>query len=188
MAFWKMAGLEVTPTIPSSIIPSSPPFFMSSRESSSTQGACPNSCILRKRSFTSTSLWGPSRGPVAQPLSSVYTRPAWRYGEPRTTLSPRTSRSRRRRRPVRGDLPLWVVDQTHDRTRAPKREQGLYERPGSEKRRSFPRRVYLRSLLRLYPPRRGCCSGFALRARGPLRRQERRCPPSHRAARGTGRC
>src|SRR5215212_1683503 len=68
MAFWKMAGLEVIPTIPSSIIRSSPPFFMSSRESSSTQGACPSSCIFRKRSFTSSSLWARSYVP------SVYTR------------------------------------------------------------------------------------------------------------------
>src|SRR5215207_8015501 len=68
MAFWKMAGLEVAPRIPSSIIRWSSPFFMSSRESSSTQGDCPSSCIFRKRSFTSTSLWGrePSCGPSRQ--------------------------------------------------------------------------------------------------------------------------
>src|SRR5215203_1349108 len=68
MAFWKMAGLEVAPRIPSSIIRWSSPFFMSSRESSSTQGDCPSSCIFRKRSFTSTSLWGqePPCGPSRQ--------------------------------------------------------------------------------------------------------------------------
>src|SRR5215218_10689516 len=68
MAFWKIAGLEVTPTIPSSIIRPSSPLFMSSREISSTQGACPSSCIFCKRSFTSTSLWArePSCGPSRQ--------------------------------------------------------------------------------------------------------------------------
>src|ERR671916_1713376 len=81
MAFWKMAGLEVMPTIPSSIIRCSPPFCMSSRESSSTQGACPSSCIFRKRSFTSTSLCDPPLGASHEPFPSVYTRPARRYGE-----------------------------------------------------------------------------------------------------------
>ena len=67
MAFWKMAGFEVTPTMPSSIIRSRPPFCMSSRESSSTQGACPSSRIFSKRSFTRVLLT------VARPVLSVYT-------------------------------------------------------------------------------------------------------------------
>src|SRR5918993_2957741 len=62
MAFWKIAGLEVTPAIPSSIIRRRPPFFMSSRESSSTQGACPSSRILAKRSFTCRLLTKSLRG------------------------------------------------------------------------------------------------------------------------------
>src|SRR3712207_7724491 len=74
MAFWKMAGLEVMPTIPSSIIRLRPPFCMSSRESSSTQGACPSSCIFRKRSFTCNLLVRPtSKVPVARLRSEEHT-------------------------------------------------------------------------------------------------------------------
>src|SRR5215210_361238 len=71
MAFWKMAGFEVTPTIPSSIIFWSPPFSMSSRESSSTQGACPSSRILAKRSFTCSLLSEPfcRDGSASRPFS-----------------------------------------------------------------------------------------------------------------------
>src|SRR5215208_4187734 len=63
-----MAGLEVTPTMPSSIMRRRPPFFMSSRESSSTQGACPSSRILAKRSFICCLLTEPNTRTVCIPF------------------------------------------------------------------------------------------------------------------------
>src|SRR3712207_6402114 len=55
MACWKMVGFEVTPSTPSSIIRWRFPFWMSSRESESTQTLCPISCSLFSRSFSGTS-------------------------------------------------------------------------------------------------------------------------------------
>src|SRR5918994_5730147 len=112
MAFWKMAGLEVMQTLPLSIFREPPPLCMSSRESSSTQGACPSSCILRKRSFTSTSLCGPYR----------QSTPAWQTREPWSCHQ------------MRGDLPLWVLDQTPQTALAqtPNREPGLRRDPATE--------------------------------------------------------
>src|SRR3712207_2742174 len=54
MACWKMVGFEVTPSTPSSIIRCRFPFWMSSRESESTQTLCPISCSFFSRSFTAT--------------------------------------------------------------------------------------------------------------------------------------
>src|SRR5688572_13431562 len=52
MACWKMVGFEVTPSTPSSIIRWRFPFWMSSRESESTQTLCPISRSFFSRSFT----------------------------------------------------------------------------------------------------------------------------------------
>src|SRR3712207_5663737 len=54
MACWKMVGFEVTPSTPSSNIRCRFPFWMSSRESESTQTLCPISCSFFSRSFTAT--------------------------------------------------------------------------------------------------------------------------------------
>src|SRR5215218_5875811 len=99
MAFWKMAGFEVTPTIPSSIIFWSPPFSMSSRGSSSTQGACPSSRILAKRSFTCSLLSEPFARTAVHPAISVYT-PAPRGMRPERCA------------PVKSSLPSRVIVQT----------------------------------------------------------------------------
>src|SRR4028119_2205564 len=67
-----MAGFEVTPTMPSSIMACSPPFLVSSRESSSTQGACPSSRIFPERSFTSASSGARSGTVFAAHLDSLH--------------------------------------------------------------------------------------------------------------------
>src|SRR5918997_3773860 len=126
MAFWKMAGFEVTPTMPSSIMACRPPFLVSSRDSSSTQGACPNSRIFPKRSFTSaSSLWSPRRGRLRGP--SRQSTPARTDGSCPPSSLPRTQSGQTR-------LTLPLGQRLHSGRRS-HHEKTLEDRGGREARR-----------------------------------------------------